>query len=87
MSKGDRTLGVRATAPAATLARTVCAPTDLAWLLAVPCALVVLAAMLVLGPPLGRLLFPPQSIEFWDTGLGTLAVRPEPTEQALDPVG
>ena len=82
MSEGDRTLGVRATTPAATSVRTACAPADLAWLLAAPCALVVLAAIVLLGPPLGDLLFPPTSIAFWPTAYVTLAIRPEPAEQA-----
>ncbi len=82
MSKGERTLGVRAGTRAVTAARTTVAPGDLAWLLALPCAVVLLAAIVLLGPPLGRLLFPPADISFWDTGLPTLAIRPEPTEQA-----
>lgn len=82
MSKGDRTLGVRAAAPAATFARTASAPADLAWLLAAPCALLLLGAIVLLGPPLGSLLFPPPTIEFWPAAYVTLAIRPEPTEQA-----
>jgi hypothetical protein len=78
--KGERTLGVRAGTRAA--ARTAAAPAELAWLLALPCALVLVAAVALLGPPLGRLLFPPQHIAFWNTGITTLAVRPEPTELA-----
>ena len=82
MSKGERTLGVRAGTRAATTARTTVAPADLAWLLALPCALLLLAAIVLLGPPLGRLLFPPADIAFWRLGVLTLATRPEPTEQA-----
>jgi len=82
VSKGDRTLGVRARTRATTTARTAIAPAELAWLLALPCGLLLLAAVVVLGPPLGRLLFPPADIAFWNTGITTLAVRPEPTEQA-----
>jgi hypothetical protein len=82
VSKGERTLGVRAGTRAHAAARTVVAPGQLAWLLALPCALVLVAAIALLGPPLGRLLFPPADIAFWDTGLPTLAIRPEPTEQA-----
>jgi hypothetical protein len=55
-------------------------PQDAAWLLLVPCAAVVLLAMLVLGPPLGKLLFPAQPLTFWPLQL--IFVKPEPTEQA-----
>ncbi|HEX4804525.1 MAG TPA: hypothetical protein VFU94_01385 [Conexibacter sp.] len=81
MSKGERTLGVRAGTRAAAPARTAVAPAELAWLLALPGAVVLVAAIVVLGPPLGRLLFPTLHIAFWSTGIVTLAVRPEPTEQ------
>jgi hypothetical protein len=81
VSKGERTLGVRAGTRAPVRARSEVAPAQLAWLLALPCAVVVLAAIVLLGPALGRLLFPVQHIAFWDTGITTLAVRPEPTEQ------
>jgi len=82
VSKGDRTLGVRAGTRAAASARTEVAPAELAWLLAPPCALALLAAIVLLGPPLGRLLFPTPHIAFWPTATPTLAIRPEPTEQA-----
>jgi hypothetical protein len=80
--KGERTLGVRAGTRAATAARTQVAPAELAWLLAPLCALVFAAAIALLGPPLGRLLFPVPDIAFWPTATPTLAIRPEPTEQA-----
>lgn len=83
MSKGDRTLGVRATTPAAGIAaRTASAPAELAWLLVLPCALLLLVAIALLGPPLGSLLFPRPDIAFWNSPIVTLAIRPEPTEQA-----
>jgi hypothetical protein len=82
VSKGERTLGVRARTQAAPAARIAVAPGELAWLLALPCALLLVAAIALLGPPLGRLLFPAPDIAFWNTGITTLAVRPEPTEQA-----
>jgi hypothetical protein len=50
-----------------------------AWIAVVPTAAIVLPAMLVLGPPLGRLL-PSQAAHFWP-GIAWLAVL-EPTEQA-----
>jgi hypothetical protein len=80
--KGERTLGVRAGTRAAPAARTEVAPAEVAWLLAPPCALVVALAIALLGPPLGRLLFPAPEIAFWPTATPTLAIRPEPTEQA-----
>jgi len=80
--KGERTLGVRAGTRAATAARTEVAPAELAWLLAPPCALIFAAAIALLGPPLGRALFPIPDIAFWPTATPTLAIRPEPTEQA-----
>ncbi|HEX7292044.1 MAG TPA: hypothetical protein VF250_13035 [Conexibacter sp.] len=51
---------------------------DVAWLAAPPCALALAAIVVVLGPPLGELLFPAPSLQFWSTGI----VRPEPTEHA-----
>ncbi|HET6447894.1 MAG TPA: hypothetical protein VFG31_02200 [Conexibacter sp.] len=82
MSKGERTLGVRADTRPAAPVRTAVAPAQLAWLLALPCAVVLVAAIVLLGPPLGRLLFPTPDIAFWPTLTPTLAPRPEPTEQA-----
>jgi len=82
VSKGERTLGVRADTRAGAHARTVVAPAELAWVLAPLCAVALLAAILLLGPPLGRLLFPTPDIAFWPTATPTLAIRPEPTEQA-----
>ncbi|MFL5816029.1 MAG: hypothetical protein ACJ76L_00355 [Conexibacter sp.] len=82
MSKGERTLGVRAGTRALTPARTEVAPAELAWLLLLPCAAVLTAAIVLLGPPLGELLFPTPDIAFWPTSTPTLAIRPEPTEQA-----
>jgi hypothetical protein len=82
VSEGDRTLGVRAGAHARTAARTASTPADLAWLLLVPCGLVLVGAIVLLGPPLADLLFPPPDIAFWPTATPTLAIRPEPDEQA-----
>jgi hypothetical protein len=82
VSKGDRTLGVRVGTRALAAARTEVAPAELAWLLALPCAVVLTAAIVLLGPPLGSVLFPTPDIAFWPTATPTLAIRPEPTEQA-----
>ncbi|MGN6189496.1 MAG: hypothetical protein ACTHOE_11390 [Conexibacter sp.] len=54
-----------------------------AWLCAIPCAAVVVLAILVLGPPLGTLLFvpPPGSYRFIPEVMPIL-IHPEPTEEA-----
>ncbi|HKG40171.1 MAG TPA: hypothetical protein VKB25_14370 [Conexibacter sp.] len=52
-----------------------------AWLCAIPCVLVVLAAGYVLGPPLGRLLTPEAGAYTFLAGSLNL-VHPEPTEHA-----
>jgi hypothetical protein len=51
-----------------------------AWLCAIPCAAVAALAILVLGPPLGRLLLPARNPYTFLPGAGT--PHPEPTEQA-----
>lgn len=53
---------------------------EIAWLVAIPCALVAAVLVLVLGPPLGSLLFPPPDLHFWPSFQERL--HPEPTEQA-----
>lgn len=53
---------------------------SLAWLAAAPAAAVALLAILLLGRPLGRVLFPVETSEFWPAALGF--VRPKPTEEA-----
>jgi hypothetical protein len=53
---------------------------ELAWLAALPTALVVLAAIVLLGPPLGRATFGGQAVTFW--GATASLIHPEPTEQA-----
>ncbi|MBS1870599.1 MAG: hypothetical protein JSS99_13160 [Actinobacteria bacterium] len=58
----------------------VCTPVEVAWLALLPCTLLVLAAMLLLGPPLGRAVFAPQGVIFFPHALP--AVLPEPTEHA-----
>src|SRR5690242_1816614 len=53
---------------------------SIAWLLALPCALVAALAILALGPPLGRLLHSGGNpYRFWREV--SWAVIPEPTEQ------
>ncbi|HEX7290375.1 MAG TPA: hypothetical protein VF250_04525 [Conexibacter sp.] len=54
-----------------------------AWLVALPCALALLAVVVVLGPPLGRALFEPTGhYVIWRRFYDFQGVRPEPTEHA-----
>jgi hypothetical protein len=53
---------------------------NLAWLAAVPAAALALFAIILLGPPLGSLLFPVETGGFWPAALGY--VRPEGDEEA-----
>jgi hypothetical protein len=54
-----------------------------AWIAVLPCAVLVIAGILVLGPPLGRLLFPPPDVTFWPQLTQTVdPPNPEPTEHA-----
>ena len=53
-----------------------------AWLAALPCALFVVALVLVLGPPLGALLFPSDAVVFLQAVEALHPPSPEPTEQA-----
>jgi hypothetical protein len=55
-------------------------PAETAWVALVPCGLLTLAAVVLLGPPLGRILFPPGRYGFWPEYLQF--VSPEPTEHA-----
>ena len=55
-------------------------PATAAWLAVPPAAALVLAAMVLLGPPLGDLLFPAQPFHFWGDLIDPIA--PEPTEHA-----
>jgi hypothetical protein len=55
-------------------------PGDVAWIVLLPCALLLTAACALLGPPLGRWLFAPRGMAFWP--FSPPAVRPEPTEHA-----
>ncbi|MGB2712308.1 MAG: hypothetical protein WBC33_12440, partial [Conexibacter sp.] len=50
------------------------------WLCALPCAIAMLVALLVLGAPLGELIFPANPVRFMVAELP--GVRPERTEQA-----
>ncbi|HEV7774083.1 MAG TPA: hypothetical protein VGO48_12440 [Conexibacter sp.] len=60
----------------------VLAPTEVAWIVAVPCALVALAAILALGPALGHALFRPVPAGdgLWPPGWRGAEGKPEPVE-------
>lgn len=83
---GDRRRAIATTAHADAISVTTDAPAEArareagvaAWLAAVPVAAITLLAMLVLGPPLGRILSSGPHVQFWSS----LGVLPEPTEQA-----
>jgi hypothetical protein len=54
-----------------------------AWLVALPCALLLTAVVVLLGPPLGRALFEPTGANhIWPRFYDLRGVRPEPTEHA-----
>jgi hypothetical protein len=53
-------------------------PAEVAWLAVLPCAAVVVAAILLLGPPLGDAIFAPGADRFWPA----TEVHPEPVEHA-----
>jgi hypothetical protein len=53
---------------------------SVAWLAAAPAAALALLAVVLLGKPLGKVLFPVETGEFWPSAIGS--VHPEPTEAA-----
>jgi hypothetical protein len=53
---------------------------DLAWLVAVPAAAITVAAMVLIGAPLGHRIFPAPALEFWASARPY--VDPKPAEQA-----
>jgi len=55
-------------------------PAEIAWLALVPCALATLAAIVVLGPPLGHLLAQRSSDALWPPGWWEAHGRPEPVK-------
>jgi hypothetical protein len=67
-------------AAAAPRATGSCTPAELAWLATIPCAVLVTAAIVVLGPPLGDALLAPRGMAFLPSA--QQAVLPEPTEHA-----
>jgi len=57
-------------------------PADVAWVALIPAAALTLAAVLLLGPPLGRVLFPHGSDLLWPPTWSQATGRPEPTKHA-----
>ncbi|HMJ03951.1 MAG TPA: hypothetical protein VK506_13510, partial [Conexibacter sp.] len=57
-------------------------PGEVAWIALVPCALLMLAVVVLLGPPLGNALLAPRGLEFWPSVFDVQAIRPEPVEHA-----
>jgi hypothetical protein len=56
---------------------------EIAWTALLPCAIAAVAAIVLLGPPLGHLLFPAPGAEgLWPPGWSESQGRPEPVEQA-----
>src|SRR5262245_6480511 len=57
-------------------------PAELAWVALIPCAIVSLIVLLVLGPPLGHALFKPGSDALWPPHWWEARGRPEPVKHA-----
>jgi hypothetical protein len=55
---------------------------ELAWIALLPCALVAVLAIVLLGPPLGHVLFPRSSDELWPPSWWEAAGNSEPVKQA-----
>jgi hypothetical protein len=79
---GDGSTGESRTLVAAQRPSTL-VPADVAWLALLPCAVVALAAILLLGPPLGHALLSggSQHDGLWPPGWWNTQGRPEPVEQ------
>jgi hypothetical protein len=56
-------------------------PSELAWIAVVPCAIVTLAAIVLLGPPIGHAFFSPGSETLWPPEAGYVFGQPEPVKQ------
>jgi hypothetical protein len=57
-------------------------PAALAWIALPPCGALAVAAIVLLGPPLGHLLFPPGSDALWPAGWWEATGHAEPTKHA-----
>jgi hypothetical protein len=62
--------------------RTAPTPAQLAWIAALPCAAVTLAAVVLLGPPLGHGLLAPSGEGLWPRDAPYVLGRPEPVKHA-----
>lgn len=85
MSAGASTRGraARGNLAASAPAKRALSASESAWLAALPCALLTVAAIVVLGPPLGRMLFaPPAGTTIWRAFILSRIAQPEPTEHA-----
>jgi len=58
------------------------APAELAWIAVAPCTALAVAAIVLLGPPLGHLLFAPGSDALWPAGWWGTTGHAEPTKHA-----
>lgn len=74
---GDPAVAVRADE---TVERRAPTAAEVAWIVLVPCALAALLAIVLLGPPLGRLLFPPDPNGLWPPEWWEARGNPEPVK-------
>lgn len=83
MSAGAPTRGRAVRGNFAAPATHALSASESAWLAALPCALLTVAAIVVLGPPFGRTLFaPPANTTIWAPFFSSHIAAPEPTEHA-----
>ena len=54
---------------------------EVAWIALLPCVAIVVTAIVVLGPSVGRIAFPQSGLTFWPSVIQRGEVSPEPTEQ------
>lgn len=54
---------------------------EVAWVVLLPCVVAAVIAIIALGPPLGRILFPPGSDYLWPPGWWETVGHPEPVKQ------
>lgn len=57
-------------------------PAEIAWIALIPCAILSVAAIVVLGPPVGHALFSPGSDPLWPPSWWEAEGHPEPVKQA-----
>jgi hypothetical protein len=79
-TKADRATGRRSDAAASAADARALTAAEVAWIALPPCALLSLAAILVLGPPLGEALFAPGGDPLWPVGWWNSAGNPEPAK-------